>query len=161
MHVAIVARGRVDDVASALATAEAVAQRLGASILLIDPEAVYSPRHIESAVVHAERAWREGRAAAKTLSAEILLYLAGEHQVQRAIERCGIRPGLERVVVVACGEKGAAAAWGVLDKLGWSKDPQGVRENPAALARHGISTGANGDAEKRILERVALVDLRK
>lgn len=161
MHVAVLARAQVENVPETLAVAEAIAKRLETTILLLDPAAVYSPRHLESAILHAERAWKERRAAAKTLATEILLYLSGDHQVGRALERCGIRPGLDRVLVVAVGPKGAASAWAVLSKLEWSKDPVGVPLNPSALERHGLASSQNGDAEKLFLERVALVDLRK
>ena len=159
MHAAILARAAVDDVAHVLATADAVAQRLDTTVALLDPAAVYNARHLDSAVLHAERAWREGRQSARTLSAEVLLYASGELQVTRAIERCGIRPGLDRAVVLAVGPKCGAAIWGLLDKLGWSRDPAGIPENPSALVRHGHpGTTPERDPEKWILQRVALVD---
>lgn len=156
---AILARAKVENVAEVLAAADAVAAKLTTTLVLLDPAAVFNERHLQSAVLHAQRAFEQGRASAKTLGAEILLYAAGERQVRLAIERAGVRAGLERVVVVAVGPRSGAAVWGLLDRLGWSKDPAGLRDNAAALPHHGL--GAVGDPEAAILERVALVDIRK
>lgn len=161
MHAAILARAQVESVDEVLATVDAVAKRLDTPIQLVDADAVYSRRHVDSAVLHAERAWAAGRLLAKTLAATILLYATGELQVSRAIDRAGIRPGLTRVVVIAVGPRAGAAIWGALDKLGWSRDPAGIAPNAAALERLGFAPGPDGEAEMRVLERVALVDVRK
>jgi KEOPS complex subunit Cgi121 len=126
----------------------------------MDAGAVFNARHLESAIAHAERAFQGGHNAAKSLSAEIFLYLTGERQVQRALDAAGLREGLEQAVVVAIGYKGGGAIWDLLDRLRWSKNPAGLKENVAALERYGIR-GLNGASEAALLERVALVDLVK
>lgn len=156
---AIMARGVVEDVPDALAKAEALSAKHGVFLQLVDPAAVYNPRHLQSAWLHAERAKAQGSMSAKTLGAEFLMYVAGERQVHRAIEKAGIRTGAERTIVCAAGARAATALWGFLDKLGWSRDPSGIPANPAALARLGIAAGP--DLEADVLERVAFVDLRK
>lgn len=160
MFHAIVAHGRVDDVEAVLRTVDEVSRKHGVTLQLFDADAVYNTRHLESAVFHAERAFREGRNAANTLAAEVLMYVCGERQVQRAIERAGIRPGLDRTVVLALGYRHGAAIWELLDRLGWSRDPAGLAENPQALERYGLA-GLNGGAELALLEHVAMLDLRK
>jgi KEOPS complex subunit Cgi121 len=160
LHHAILARARVAEVAAALEAADAVGKRHGVTLALFDADAVYNARHLESAIAHAERAFSQGRNSGKTLAAEIFLYLTGERQVERALEQAGLRPGLERAVVLAIGYKGGAAIWDLLDRLKWSKDPTGLVDNPRALARYGLAD-ANGGAEAAVLERVALLDVRK
>ncbi len=160
MHHAIVANGEVQDVKTVLDLADLVSKKHGVTVQLFDADAVYNQRHLETAILHAERAFQEGRNAAKSLGAEILLYAAGERQVQRAIEAAGIRVGSKRTVILGIGYRCGAAIWELLDRLHWSKDPRGLQENVAALQRHGI-VGLNGKSELAVLERVALVDLQK
>lgn len=160
MNLAIVARGRVEDPQAVLRLVDDLAKRYDVTLQLLDADAVYNERHLNSAIAHAERAFQQGRNAAKTLGAEILLYASGERQVSRAIERVGIRPGLERVVILAHGARAGAATWGLLDRLGWTKDPAGLQTNPNALSRFGITTPPD-KGEYALLERVALVDLQK
>lgn len=161
MFQSMLARAQVESVDGVLEAVRILEARYGVSIQLVHPDAVYNVRHLESAVLHAERAVREGRQTTHTTGSEFLIYLTGERRIQTALELAGIRPGLERVVLVALGgERGAAALWGLLDRLGWSRDPAGIRENPKALERLQIA-GANGVAELAVLERVALLDVRK
>lgn len=160
MHNVIVARAKIDDLEAVLRTVDEVSARHQVTLQLLDADAVYSVRHLESAILHAERAFSQGRNAAKGLGAEVLLYLSGERQVSRALERAGLKPGLERVVVLAIGHRRGAAIWDLLDRLHWSKDPAGLQENPRALDRYGIPN-LNGSTELALLERVALVDVIK
>jgi KEOPS complex subunit Cgi121 len=160
MHHVILADARIDDVGPVLATADLLSAKHGVTLCLFDADAVYSPRHLESAIVHAERAFQEGTNAAKTLASEIFLYLTGERQVSRALELGGVRAGLSQVIILAIGYKGGGAIWDLLDRLHWKKNPAGLQANPRALERYGV-TGLNGGSEAAILERVALLDVRK
>lgn len=160
MHHAILANAKVTDVAATVAAVEALERKHGVTLLVLDADAVYNARHLESAIAHAERAFQSGQNSAKSLSGEIFLYLTGERQVQRALDVAGLRAGLERAVVVAIGYKGGGAIWDLLDRMRWSKNPAGLGENRVALERYGIR-GLNGGSEAALLERVALVDLVK
>lgn len=161
MFQAVLARSSIESVDDVLEACRVLELRHEVTVQPVDPDIVYNLRHLESAVLHAQRAAAEGRASAHTLGGEFLLYLSGERRMQNALERAGIRPGMERVVLVAIGGmKAAAAIWGTLDRLGWSRDPAGIRDNPKALERLGVASG-NGGAELAVLERVALVDVRK
>jgi len=160
MHHAILANAKVPDVASVLETADKLSAKHGITLCLFDADAVYNSRHLESAIVHAERAFARETNTAKTLASEIFLYLTGERQVSRALEIAGLKPGLSRAVVLAIGYKGGGAIWDLLDRLAWSKNPAGLEANPRALERYGVK-GLNGGSEAAILERVALLDVRK
>lgn len=162
MHHAIVAQAQVENVEAVLAAVDEVARKHGVTVQLLDADAIYNGRHLESAIFHAERAFQEGRNAAKTLGGEILLYVTGERRLQNALEKAGLRPGLARVLILAIGHRGGAAIWGLLDRLGWKKDSTASLStpNPRAMERYGLA-GLNGGSEAAILERVALVDLKK
>src|SRR5688572_33286175 len=108
--VCFTADGRVKDVESTMAAADQVMKETKADLVLFDPAAIYGRSHLASAVLHAQRAAAQGKQGAHTLSAEVLLYAAGERQVRHAIDRAGIRPGLEEVLVLALGEQAEAAA---------------------------------------------------
>lgn len=155
----VLAKGVVEDVVEAVARMDALAARHGVFLQLVDARAVYNQRHLQSAWLHAERAQTQGRMSAKTLGAEFLMYLTGERQVHHALEKAGIQAGSDRTIVVAAGERAATAIWGLLDKLGWSRDSAGIPTNEAALTHLAVMAG--NDPEASILERVALLDLRK
>lgn len=159
-HVAIRTRGRVDDVASLLKTIQSWAEKYEVTLQLVHPDAVYDQRHVASAVDHAVRSRAGDTASAKSLGAEILLYLSGQRQVKRALDVAGIEPGLESAVLVGLGERVGAAVWGFLDATGWSRDPAGIGVNEAALERLGVDHDGS-DPSLAVLELVAMVDVRK
>lgn len=159
--VAIMTRGKVEDVALAVAKAEELGKRHNVFLQVVDPAVVYNERHLQSAWLHAERAWQRGSTTAKSIQGEFLMYLTGTRQVSDALVLAGVKPGLERVVVCASGERAGTAVWGVLDKLGWSRDPAGIPINPSAAKVLGAKEGGAATLEEAVLERVALVDLTK
>lgn len=57
----------------------------GCDIVLLNPECVMGRDHLESAVIHAERAMRNGTNRSKSLISEIILYSAWERQINKAI----------------------------------------------------------------------------
>src|SRR5687767_12147223 len=99
MHHAILANAQVSDVAGVLSTVEALERKHGVTLVVLDADAVYNARHVESAIAHAERAFQSGRNVAKNLSGEIFLYLTGERQVQRALDVAGLKTGVTSVVI--------------------------------------------------------------
>lgn len=159
--VAIVTKGRVEDVAAAVAKAEELGKRHNVFLQLVDPAVVYNERHLQSAWLHAERAWARKEQTAHSLQGEFLMYLTGKRQVSDALPLAGIKQGQERVVVCASGERAGTAVWGVLDKMGWSRDSAGVPTNPAAAAVLGAKEGGAATLEEAVLEKVALLDLTK
>ncbi|HHF58845.1 MAG TPA: hypothetical protein ENL44_01425, partial [Thermoplasmatales archaeon] len=46
------------------------------------------------------RAFEEGRNSMKKFSMEILLYISGERQIKNAIQKIGIKDGIENVVLI-------------------------------------------------------------
>jgi len=58
-------------------------------IILLNGEFIISRRILESAYLKAERAFNEGTNISRDLGTEIMLYLSGDRQVSRAIEKFG------------------------------------------------------------------------
>jgi KEOPS complex subunit Cgi121 len=159
--VAMLAKGTVDDVQAAVAVTEQTAKRHNVFAQLIDPRIVFNERHLQSAQFHATRAFEQKRESAHSFGAEFLLYLTGQRQVSRALELAGIKKGAEATIIVADGERAGTVLWGVLDKLGWSRDPKGIPENREAVMALGIAAPPDGALEDAVLEKVALVDVIK
>lgn len=159
--VAIRTKGKVEDVQAAVAMTEQIAKKHNVFAQLVDPRVVFNERHLASAHLHAKRALEEKRDSANSPGAEFLLYLTGQRQVSRAIELGGIKDDAAATILVADGERAGTVIWGILDKLGWSRDPQGIGENHHALGALGIPTPPDDELEDAILEKVALVDVIK
>lgn len=159
--VAIMARGKVEDVDAVVARVETLAKKHDVFAQLLDPTIVLNERHLSSAHFHMKRALAEERDTGKSPGAEFLLYVTGQRQVSRALELGGIKPGAERTILVADGERAGTVVWGVLDQLGWGRDPRGIPLNPDALNGLGIPPPPDGNVEDAVLEKVALVDVIK
>lgn len=159
--VAIMAKGKVEDVPAAVVLAEQIAKKHNVFAQLIDPRVVFNERHLASASLHSKRALEQRRESANSAGAEFLLYLTGQRQVSKAIDLGGIKKDAERTIVVADGDRAGTVIWGILDKLAWSRDSAGIKENREALDALGIPAPPDGALEDAVLEKVALVDVIK
>ena len=73
---------------------------LGGEVVLLDPMMVCGKDHILSAVMHAERAMKEGSNRSKTILTETILYAAGDRQIGRAMEKMRPKNDKEMVAVL-------------------------------------------------------------
>lgn len=164
-------RAAIEDVDGFLADLAAVEDATGCVVQAFDARYVVGRPHLVRAVELADRAFDRGKNVARERSVEVLLYAAGRRQINRALEM-GVDEGEHPVVVVVDGARDAddpdeAAAVervsGMLDRaetLGVEHaDPDRVRAffdvSPAEVA------AAAGDLQDLVLERVALLDVRK
>ena len=74
---------------------------------LVDWRAVASPLHVLQASALAYKAFKEDRMVSRSLSMELLLYIAGERQIKEAIAKVGAREGRVVAICLADGEKEA------------------------------------------------------
>src|SRR5690348_10282825 len=118
-----------------------ILRRLGAEspglVAAVDADAVVGERHLLSAWAHLGRARARGESRLRDRNAEFLLFLAGDDQLPRALEKVGVRATTERFVVLA--EKPRPLET-VLQALALDPDPSAypVPATPAALDRLGI-----------------------
>ena len=69
-------------------------------IQAFDATVIYGKDHLISATTHAKRAFQQGTNATNSPALEILLYAAGERQIQKAIKKIGVKKGEQQIVFV-------------------------------------------------------------
>jgi KEOPS complex subunit Cgi121 len=143
-------------------------------IQAFDATAVYGKDHLISATTHAQRAFEQGRNATNSLALEILLYAAGERQIQKAIKKIGVRIGKQEIAFVLTNEltrkKNTPVDAAVIKKLlgmfHFISAEKVLEGNRNTLKRFGITTQelatiSESNYGDLILEKVALVDIIK
>jgi len=139
-----------------------------------DATAIYNIDHLISASAHAKRAFDQGTNATNSLALEILLYAAGERQIQKAIKKIGVRKGKQRIAFLFTDEKNQKRnrhpddiiIKRLLHTFHLTLDNTVLQGDRTTLKRFGITTqelstipeGKYGDL---ILEKIALVDVIK
>ncbi len=73
------------------------------AIQMLDSLNIWSLAHIESAVWHSINALKNNHLISNTLAIELLLYLAGERQISKAIEEYGLKEGTRKVLGIIIG----------------------------------------------------------
>jgi KEOPS complex subunit Cgi121 len=157
---------QLDDVGAFVERVGDIADESNVTVQVFDARYVVSRRHLERAVELADRAISRGKNVAHDRSVEILCYVAGRRQIDRALT-LGVDEGETPVVALVDGdserdEADAAAALADLfdpaETLG-DYDEQLVRDyfdiGEAEL------TAVDGGVEDLVLERVALLDVDK
>jgi KEOPS complex subunit Cgi121 len=153
----------VEDVDEFVGRLSDIGEESGVAIQAIDARYVVDREHLQRAVALANRAGERGEAIARDRAVEILLYVAGRRQINRALE-IGVAEGTTPVVVVVDGgpgggdESGAVAAVGDLldpaETLGDS-DPERVRDFFEVTDRELAAT--DGTLADAVRERAALL----
>ena len=136
----------------------------------LDGSAVCGRVHLESALLHASRAFERGSNLARTLPIEWMLCAAGARQVDVAFQRVGIRPGTDTFAIMLVAEGDLVPTEGqvtdLLTALDLERDDGVLECTEASLRNLGV-----GDAEMAAmprerwtdlaLERVAMLDLER
>lgn len=128
---------------------------MGGEVVLFDPSVVCGKDHIASAVIHADRAFAEGRNRAKTLLTEIVLYAACERQIGRALAK--MRPRGNAMVAAVLDIEGDLA----LSDLGAERDDSLCDPSAEKASNLGAEMFDGISPEEAVLEQVAMVDLMK
>ncbi len=151
------------DVATLVRTLREVARESEALVAVFDARAIAGERHLYSAWAHLGRSRGRGEARLRERGAELALYVAGDDQLPRALEKVGVSAGSEAFVVVA--EKPLEPAK-LLDRFELVGDASVYPRDPdaATLDRLGIGAAERSAVppaawEGLVLERVALVEL--
>lgn len=143
-------------------------------IQAFDATVIYSKDHLISAATHAKRAFLQGTNATNSLALEILLYAAGERQIQKAIKKVGVEKGEQQIVFLitdSADQKGKksidkAVIRRILKTFQLTTDEQELKADRETLKRFGIteielSTIPEEKYGDLILEKIALVDVIK
>lgn len=129
----------------------------GGDVILLDPEMVCGKSHIESAVMHARRAFDESRNRSKTVLTETILYAAGERQIGKALKKMGPKPGKTEFVACIFGMSGDVHP----DDIGMRRDDSLCDASDAKASNLGIPPEFGIPPGDLTLEMVASVDLLK
>jgi KEOPS complex subunit Cgi121 len=143
-------------------------------IQAFDAKGIYGKDHVVSAVNHAKRAFQQGMNATNTLALEILLYAAGERQIQKAIKKMGIKKGKQGIVFLLTDSANHiknpnvddAVIRRLLKTFHLTLDENVIKGDRGTLKRFGItdeelSTIPEEKYGDLILEKVAMVDIIK
>jgi len=149
--------------AEVVATLRALASESPALVALFDARAVAGDRHLLSAWAHLGRSRSRGESRLRDRGAEFALYVAGDDQLPRALQKVGVSADAEQFVLVA--EKPLDPAE-LLGRFHLVTDPTAYPRpvDETTLDRLGIdaverSVVPRSAWEGLVLERVALVDL--
>jgi KEOPS complex subunit Cgi121 len=144
-----------------------ISEKYGIAIQVMNAKLVYGKDHLISAVEHAQRSFKRGSNATNSLAMEILLYASGERQIQKSIEKIGVKEGESELAFVFVGnfkEKEEKIIEETLKDL--KRDDKVLEGSLDTLKRFGfteieletIPKEKQGDL---ILEKVAMVDVIK
>ena len=165
--------GKLGDVEEVITKVKELSEKYHVNIQLFDADYIYGRDHLESAVMHAERAFCAKTNLAGDPSIEILLYASGERQIKQAIEKLGIKKGMREFgMVVYVPDMNdsrvdpADISAKVLKDLGAVRDDSKLEGGREVLERFGFTDAEiEGVSESRwgnlILSRVAMVDIIK
>jgi KEOPS complex subunit Cgi121 len=139
-----------------------------------DATAIYNTDHLISATTHAKRAFDQGTNATNSLALEILLYAAGDRQIQKAIKKIGVRKGKQRIAFLFTDEKSQkkhrqpddTVIKRLLQTFHLTLDKTVLQGDRTTLKRFGITTQELSTISEEkygdiILEKIALVDVIK
>ena len=112
-------RKRIDDVKIFLKAIASISADYGVTVQAANADAIAGRGHIEFAVEKAIESFRQKRNLARDLGMEIMLYLRGRRQIEKALE-LGVKPGENRIVFIVVGdnaEKALPAVKSLLDEV--------------------------------------------
>jgi KEOPS complex subunit Cgi121 len=151
-----------------LARLREIAAAAGFRVQAIDADAVCCRVHLESALLHAHRAFDRGRQFAKSLEVEWVLCVAGVRQIGAAIERVGIREGTERfaLLFIAEGHLDGKTVDALMEDLGLATDERVLKCTEGALERLGVGVEEREAVPRErwselAMERTAMLDLER
>jgi len=143
-------------------------------IQAFDARVIFGKDHLFSATTHAKRAFQQGTNATNSLALEILLYAAGERQIQKAIKKIGVKKGKQQIVFIVTdsvnqkrkGNLDSGVIHRLLKTFHLTVAEEALKGDRDTLKRFGIpdhelSTVAEEKYGELILEKVALVDVIK
>jgi KEOPS complex subunit Cgi121 len=143
-------------------------------IQAFDARIIYGKDHLISATAHAKRAFLQGTNATNSLALEILLYAAGERQIQKAIKKMGVKKGEQQIAFLLTDSTNQvknrnidkAVIQRLLKTFQLTIDENVIKGDRSTLKRFGItdeelSTIREEKYGDLILEKIALVDVIK
>jgi KEOPS complex subunit Cgi121 len=156
-------RGKVDSVEDFISSAQEFFGSSKSLFQFFNADLVLGKEHIISAYEHAKRSFESENNISQSLAMEILIYVSGEVQIASALKKVGIKDGSERIAMIV--DEGLDLD-GLLVHLGFKQDDEVLEFSESKLEKFGIGKEEKNSVspdkiKDLILERVALVDVRK
>jgi Uncharacterized conserved protein len=129
---------------------------LGGDVILLDPDMVCGKDHLSSAVMHAERAFRNGTNRSKNILTETILYAAGERQISKALDKMRPKEGCKGMAAIIFDIDTVA-----LDTIGMKRHDELLDPSEEKARNLGVELYEGVSVEDAVLEHVALLDLMK
>jgi KEOPS complex subunit Cgi121 len=98
----------IEDVKIFIRDLSSIASDYGVTVQAVNADAVAGQCHAEYAIGKAIESFEQQRNLARDLGMEIMLYLRGRRQIEKALE-IGVRPGDNRVAFIVVGNHAAKA----------------------------------------------------
>ena len=130
---------------------------LGGEVVIMDPMYVCGKDHVISAVMHARRSFEHGTNRSKTLLTEIILYVAGERQISKAMERMRPKQGCKEFALALLDQPDDLK----LQDIGMERDDSILSATKEKAERMGLENPFGIPYEDLALENVAMLDLAK
>ncbi len=97
-------KGVAFDKAEAFLKANRKQTRQNVDIQFFDAQLIATQEHLYFAVLNALQAFKNKTNRSKSPAMETILYASAQRQIQRAIERCGIKPQTKNMALIIIGE---------------------------------------------------------
>lgn len=155
--------GQASGIDSFLTTLTDLGAEFEVTIQAFDARYIVSRYHLEKAIEIADREREYGNAIVRDRGLEIVLYAAGQRQIDRALE-IGISPETEAMVVLVDGENETDAVKAV-ESLGTREQTLGSFDEDRIMSFYGITpaeqAATDASLEALVCERVALLVINR
>ncbi len=134
------------------------------SIQVINPKWIVSKKHLQAAVYHTLKAFKNGRNVARGTETELLLRLSGYRQIKNAIKAFGVDNQTKTLLIVAFGGTSKENE-SILERFFSNTDLEQVEnaELPITNIQKLLTYyGCEKDSsllEKKVLEKIAMVEI--
>lgn len=149
----------IDDLDGFLEEIKTIEKEYNAIIQGFDPSYIISPRHLKEATKKAKRSYERNEQIADELSMEIMLYVAGTRQIEKALE-IGLKDSKKQAVFIIDNSKKAGKELKKkvredhIEYGGKVKDFFNITDKE-------LNTVGNDKLELLVLEQIALLDINK
>lgn len=160
----------ISDVEEIIEKVREVDEKYGTISQIFDAKTIAGKNHIHHASKLALESLENGRAFAKSSSIELTCWVAGMRQINKSLERVGVKEDSNEIAIVTIGEKKVEANEAqdeLIQDMGVEKNEQVLevdeekKENLMEIYSISEKQLENMPIEKMIMEKVALLSLEQ
>jgi len=167
------AKGKIQNVDYFLKKIQNISSEYNIIIQVFDADYIFGKNHLISSLNHAKRAFEQKNNSTNSLSMEILLYASGQRQIQKAIDKIGVKKGNTDIAIIIENEVSNKTQKtpkefikNIMTDFNFIRDDKVLEGDINTLKKFGISTQEIATLKEEkyediILEKVAMVDIIK